>query len=195
MDAQPGAGGAGAIRARSDAAAGERVGSLLRWLRLTSGAQQEIAALDGLRALAVLLVVGHHLYRWGAGDWPLLRLSALSATLDFGFIGVLLFFVISGFLLFLPYARSLVAGTPWPSVVQFYRRRVLRILPVYYVALTIAGILLMASGKLQGWVLKGLALDFLLLQNVSPSAANLVGILDGPLWTLAIEWQFYLLLP
>jgi peptidoglycan/LPS O-acetylase OafA/YrhL len=175
--------------------AGNIVVRLGRWLRLTSGAQQEIAALDGLRALAVLLVVWHHVYRWGAGDWSVLRLPVLSATFDFGFIGVLLFFVLSGFLLFLPYARALVAPRPWPSARQFYRRRALRILPVYFAALSILGILLAEAGKLQGWILKGLVLDFLLLQNLSPAAAKLVGNVDGPLWTLAIEWQFYLLLP
>ena len=159
----------------------------LQWLRLSSSAQHEIAALDGLRALAILLVVSHHVYRWGAGDWSLLRMPVLSATFDFGFIGVLLFFVLSGFLLFLPYARALVSGRPWPSVRQFYRRRAMRILPVYFVALGILGILLAAAGKLQGWVLNGLAFDFLLLQNVSPAASNLIGSVDGSLWTLAIE--------
>jgi peptidoglycan/LPS O-acetylase OafA/YrhL len=167
----------------------------LRDARLSRGAPHEIAALDGLRALAILLVLWHHVYRWGPRDWPLLSTPIVAHTLDFGFVGVLLFFVLSGFLLFLPYARALMTSAPWPSTRHFYRRRMLRILPVYYAALAIVGLLLAGAGHLQGWVVSGLVFSFLLFQNVSQSASNLVGVVDGALWTLAIEWQFYLVLP
>lgn len=158
-------------------------------------ATHELPALDGLRAIAILLVVWHHLYRWGAGDWGLWKQPVLAASADFGFIGVLLFFVLSGFLLFLPYARALAGGAPWPSARAFYRRRALRILPVYFVALAVLAALVLLAHAARPWMLHGFVLSFLLLQNISISAGTLVGVLDGPLWTLAIEWQFYLILP
>lgn len=154
-----------------------------------------LPALDGLRALAILLVVWHHLYRWGAGDWNIWKQPILRSSADFGFIGVLLFFVLSGFLLFLPYARALVGGAPWPSTWSFYRRRALRILPVYFVALAVLALLVAVAHAMHPWMLHGFIFSFLLLQNMSVSASTLVSVLDGPLWTLAIEWQFYLILP
>src|SRR5690242_15134137 len=98
--------------------------------------RQTLPALDGIRALAILLVLWHHLYLVGLAshldvgpDW-LRALSAMAAS------GVFLFFPLSGFLLFLPYARALLARQPWPRTRQFYLRRALRILPVYLVALS-----------------------------------------------------------
>lgn len=158
-------------------------------------APHELPALDGLRALAILLVLWHHIYRWGPGDWSIWKLPILRASADFGFIGVLLFFVLSGFLLFLPYARALVDGGRWPSARSFYRRRALRILPVYFVALAVLAALVTAAHAWRPWMAHGFVFTALLAQNISLSASNLVGVLDGPLWTLAIEWQFYLILP
>ena len=99
--------------------------------------RREIAELDGLRALAILLVLWCHLTAFGAlrglnvGP-PLLHLLG-----DFGFAGVFLFFILSGFLLFLPYARALLAGAAWPSARAFYRKRARRILPAYYLTLLV----------------------------------------------------------
>lgn len=160
-----------------------------------NAAAHELPALDGLRALAILMVLWHHMYRWGPDDWGIWKQPILRASADFGFIGVLLFFVLSGFLLFLPYARALVGGGRWPSARSFYRRRALRILPVYVVALAVMAALVEVEHAQRPWMLHGFIYSFLLLQNVSTSAATLVSVLDGALWTLAIEWQFYLILP
>jgi peptidoglycan/LPS O-acetylase OafA/YrhL len=103
---------------------------------------REIPALDGLRCLAVLLVIWCHVRGFTftpATDWLLQFKSAA------GLIGLYLFFILSGFLLFLPYAA--IFATPatdisvnarWPSVLRFYRRRAQRILPVFYAALLAA---------------------------------------------------------
>src|SRR5215470_6644912 len=104
-------------------------------LPLSSG-PQEIRALDGLRAAAALSVLVYHAIR-------AITHQVSVFGLDFTFAwyytqtGVHLFFVLSGFLLFMPYARALVLGRPLPSARQFYRRRALRILPAYYVCLAI----------------------------------------------------------
>lgn len=152
-----------------------------------------IPALDGVRGVAILLVLLFHLYPFVNWDAP--ALGGLRSLSAFGFSGVLLFFVLSGFLLFLPYARALVAGHPWPSARSFYRRRALRVLPVYSVAVAAMTVLLLAGGSMSPKTALSLGLVALLAHNMSVDAAKLVSDLDGPLWTLALEWQFYLVLP
>src|SRR5690348_11900504 len=97
-------------------------------------ARPTLPALDGLRGLAIALVLWYHLMdpRVLLGKAAPLPLYGLLGS---GFSGVFLFFVLSGFLLFLPYARALLSGESWPAAREFYRRRALRILPAYYVSL------------------------------------------------------------
>lgn len=160
----------------------------------SSGATREIAAVDGLRALAILLVVWCHLYTqalahgWPLGPVPLQRIAQLGTS------GVDLFFVLSGFLLFLPYARAILAGAPLPSTTKFYYRRILRIVPVYLFALTTL-LLFQRPDLLQKGYTASLVLTALLLQDMTQRSIFYVQLLNVVLWTLAVEWQFYLVLP
>lgn len=165
----------------------------------------DIPALDGLRGVAVLLVIWAHLrgFTFG-GVWQWMGLLK-----DFsGFTGLYLFFCLSGFLLFLPYARAFVAGDSWPSVGRFYRRRMLRILPVYYSVMAIAILILLyaiathMSGSFgyRMMVLRQLSTSvlgptLLLLFDLQQRSWDFVMQWDTPLWSLAVEWQFYLVLP
>jgi peptidoglycan/LPS O-acetylase OafA/YrhL len=109
-----------------------------------------------------------------------------------GSAGVTLFFVLSGFLLFLPYAKALVfEESPWPGTRQFYLRRVLRIFPGYYTSLFLI-VLLTQSQYLQPAHWKELGLFLTFLMDSTPLTYQR---LNGPYWTLAVEWQFYMLLP
>lgn len=143
-------------------------------------------ALDGMRALAALSVLVFHaaassFYNTGHG------LGALTARAD---LGVTIFFLLSGFLLYRPFVAARLRGAPGPSARRFYRRRLLRVVPAYWAALVALSI----------W--PGLAQDplahgdwwrcVLLVQNLSPRTVQL-GI--GPAWTLAVEMSFYALLP
>ena len=85
--------------------------------------------LDGLRGLAILLVIPHnvHLYHHAQG---LFRGSAMLANV--GWVGVQLFFVLSGFLITHNLLLTRGAGNYFRS---FYARRALRILPLYYLML------------------------------------------------------------
>src|SRR5438128_9190000 len=99
-----------------------------------SGAVQSIAAVDGLRAFAVLQVVVFHLLllMWQSKATSQPTWTFLHNTKNYweSFTsGVHLFFVLSGFLLFMPYARALLDLGSWPSARKFYVRRALRILP------------------------------------------------------------------
>lgn len=156
--------------------------------------KKEIPELDGVRALAIVLVFWYHA---GIVDRQIRPPSLIKPVSDISFWGVYLFFVLSGFLLFLPYARAIVAYAPWPSARRFYVRRARRILPLYYLILIC---------MLGGFIAFGILTDlsnlvfpftamFFLFHDMVPSAWHLVEVLDGPLWSLAPEWQFYLILP
>jgi peptidoglycan/LPS O-acetylase OafA/YrhL len=152
-----------------------------------------IPVLDGVRAIAALSVVTFHLnlktlelHAWSASIGPL-----PSALMLAGSSGVTLFFVLSGLLLFLPYARALLVDKPWPGASMFYLRRALRIIPGYYVSLALL-VLIAQPQYLQRQNWGQLALFFLFLND---STQQTYRQLNGPFWTLAVEWQFYLLLP
>src|SRR5437660_4846141 len=114
----------------------------VQWLSaLLEGKKQKstIASLDGVRAIACLSVVTYHLTLVTTQDihlWYPHNISPWVATLAYaGDTGVTLFFVLSGFLLFMPYAKALLFDSSWPLARHFYLRRALRIIPAYYVTL------------------------------------------------------------
>ncbi|GCE31253.1 acyltransferase [Dictyobacter alpinus] len=154
--------------------------------------QKTIPALDGIRGCAILFVLIFHINRTTGDnlwDWHAYPLASSIATA--GGTGVTLFFVLSGFLLFLPYAKALLTRARWPLARTFYLRRALRILPAYYVSLFLL-IALSAPSYLQ----PDHRIDlFLFLTLFMDSAHSTFRALNGPYWTLAVEWQFYLVLP
>jgi peptidoglycan/LPS O-acetylase OafA/YrhL len=110
---------------------------------------------------------------------------------NYGQSGVHLFFILSGFLLFMPFARAMLDGRPLPSVKRFFQRRALRILPAYYVCLLILSAVQfsqLASPK----GLANIGVHFLMLHD---DVASMNRAINGPFWTLAIEAQFYVVLP
>ncbi len=153
---------------------------------------QEIRSLDGLRAVAALLVVLYH-----ACVFSISRVSVSIGSLNlfpiwnYGRTGVQLFFVLSGFLLFLPYARAMLRGQQLPSARIFYRRRILRIVPAYWVCLGVL-VLVNLPGYLNAVGLANVAAHLLFIHNLFPQFDSSI---QGPFWTMAVEAQFYLLLP
>jgi peptidoglycan/LPS O-acetylase OafA/YrhL len=115
-------------------------------------------------------------------------------------LGVTLFFVLSGFLLYRPFAAAALRGEGWPSVGAYFRNRALRILPAYWVILAITGLVLQSTLVYQGGSLRtgalsdpsGFASAALLVHDYRPTTL-LTGI--GPAWSLAVEVVFYLVLP
>ncbi|SRR6266567_2940041 len=164
---------------------------------LLEGKKQKstIAPLDGVRAIACLSVVAYHLTLITTHDlrlWRPDRLPALVTSIMFtGDTGVNLFFILSGFLLFMPYAKALLFDQAWPAMRTFYIRRVLRILPVYYVSLFLM-ILIYRPDFLLPKRMGDLFMFLILFLDSSPTAFKQI---NGPFWTLAVEWQFYLILP
>lgn len=162
----------------------------LRVLWPLSSGPREIRVLDGLRAVAALSVLTYHAVRVTTTH-PVLLGVDVSFAWNFTQTGVHLFFILSGFLLFLPYARVLLQGRTLPSARRFYERRALRILPAYYVCLAILALLQLPSLlSLSG--LGNVASHLVFLHDDFPAYNRMI---EGPFWTLAVEWQFYLVLP
>src|SRR5436305_14131488 len=156
------------------------------------GKRNSIAVLDGVRAIAILMVIVFHINRiTGDSLWNQVANPLASSVATAVGTGVTLFFVLSGFLLFMPFAKALLFDTPWPLARVFYFRRVLRIMPGYYVSLFLL-ILFMHPEYLQRDHLKDLLLFLTFFMDSSQSTFRQ---LNGPFWTLATEWQFYMLLP
>lgn len=153
---------------------------------------RHIPALDGIRGLAILGVMGTHLF---LGTRSSLLTRAVAGVLDFGAHGVDLFFVLSGFL---------ITGILYESqndrgfFRKFYARRALRIFPLYYGVLALFAVWALVRGISFHGELLSLALY---LQNTSLIAMpiSLYSLLPAlPLvhfWTLAVEEQFYLVWP
>jgi peptidoglycan/LPS O-acetylase OafA/YrhL len=167
-----------------------------RWERLRarltplSSGPGEIASLDGLRAIAALSVMLFHAY-YIVGAVIVVAGVNVTYLWFFGQTGVHLFFVLSGFLLFTPFARAMLDGRPLPSVKRFFQRRALRILPAYWVCLAIL-VLFQFHQFLSLEGLKNLGLHVVMLHDDFNSSNRTI---NGPFWTLAIEAQFYVVLP
>lgn len=153
--------------------------------------------LDGLRGFAVLLTVGYHLLLYiprvvalEPAGWLGRSLSQTGALAEFGATGVHLFFVLSGFLLFRPYAAVMFASGVPPSTARFFARRALRILPAYWTALFLL-VLVRPHGMPFGGAFD-FAVHAALLHDWSDST---IYSINPPFWTMAVESQFYLLLP
>ncbi len=147
--------------------------------------RHRIKPADGVRGLAALAIVVHHVSfatgRTFDGD----LLASINARLD---VGVAVFFVLSGYLLFEPYARRIVDGEELPDRRRFWRRRIVRVFPGYWVALLVQLVLgLIAVKGFVGFVLN------LTLTQIYDQQYVLTGIIQS--WTVATEIGFYLLLP
>lgn len=163
---------------------------IVRWLLpADSSGAGEIRALDGVRAIAALSIVAFHTLLREHVEYQPASL-AIGNVWYYLSMGVPLFFILSGFLLFRPYARAILSGAALPSWRRFYQRRALRILPVYWVALAVMLAALWAVANRPLW-LNALS-HFALLHDDFPRFNR---DLDGPFWTLAVEVQFYVTLP
>src|SRR5437899_5944375 len=141
---------------------------------------------DGLRAIAALSVVGFHaafFARLGLSNNPLRPYASHLM------VGVTIFFLISGFLLYRPFVRTRLAGDPMPGTGAYGWRRFLRIVPAYWVALTVVTIWLALPGV---FTLSGVPTYYGFAQ-IYDAARSPGGISQA--WTLCVEVTFYAFLP
>lgn len=159
-------------------------------------AAPRVSTLDGLRGLACLLVVVWHYaaFPW-PGAWPDWY-EALHRVIGLNWAGVDLFFVLSGYLLGTVCLRHRAAEDYFRT---FYTRRACRILPLYYVwlALGLAAAHLAGSAWNDGPAKEEPLWPYLaLVQNFTFARAGAYGApWLAVTWSLAVEAQFYLVLP
>ncbi len=152
------------------------------------------AAGDLLRVACVFMIGWYHIWQQ---SWLAPRLHLGGFTLDAyplvraGYMFVDLLLLLSGFLLYLPYANRKA-----PGVRAFFRRRAARILPSYWLCLAVMLGLTVAAPDFSdpARLLKDLAAHLTFTHNLFRSSYALTR-LNVVLWTLAVEVQFYLILP
>lgn len=145
-----------------------------------------LPALDALRAVGSFAVVGTHVgFLTGFifnGVW-----GGVVARLD---SGVAIFFALSGFLLFRPFAASVAVGDGSRHFGRYLLRRAVRILPAYWLMVVVVLLVLPQNKNLPGSVW----LHYLTLTHIYvPKAGFITGLTQ--VWSLATEVVFYLLLP
>lgn len=158
------------------------------------GHADRIAALTGVRAVAALTVMGTHA-AYGTGLLSQGYLGLMSARLE---VGVAIFFVLSGLLLFRPWVQAAAAGDDAPSVRRYARSRFRRIVPAYVLTvLVVYGIYEIRPVQPNpGHTWTGLLRNLTLTQIYSDDyfAAYLHQGLSQ-MWSLAVEVAFYAVLP
>ena len=172
---------------------------ILAWYRPKNADVRRFATADGFRSICVLLVGWFHIWQlsWMA---PVLQIGTL--RLDFhamvrtGYMFVDFMLLLSGFLLLLQYALQHQKDGSFPSTTTFYKKRAARILPSYWLNLAVVRTVLLITGNTYSSnrrMFKDIAAHLTFTHNLFPDTLNTP--LNGALWTLAVEVQFYLLFP
>jgi peptidoglycan/LPS O-acetylase OafA/YrhL len=160
--------------------------------------------LDGLRGLSALYVVFYHgqLFSGHTREYLTSSFFPITTFLSFGHFSISIFIVLSGFCLTIPLAasteRQLKGGFK-----RYITRRFTRIVPPYYIALGIFLLLILSVPLLQtaqntAWdskipvTLQSIIAHIFLIHNFSYEWLYKI---DGPMWSVATEWQIYFLFP
>jgi len=179
--------------------------------RITTAGRVFIPQIDGLRFVAIMAVISYHVrdvcsFHFRASpEIQYIEGDPINNTFSVGFFGVQLFFVISGFVLSLPFARQWLCAGNRIGWRDYYVRRVTRIEPPYVIHLIFLFVLC-------GLVLRHVPAQIHLYQNPAWAAYSLAHIIpslfysngfihgahpfpNAVLWSLEVEVQFYLLAP
>ncbi|MBQ2991514.1 MAG: acyltransferase [Clostridia bacterium] len=172
-----------------------------KWLRdaRTPPSLKYVDTCDGLRVMAVMIVAWYHIWQQ---SWLFPGLYVFGKDISFdplvrsGYIWVDIMILISGFCLYLPWARMRYEGGKKPDTLDFYARRLMRIHPSYLLTIAVMFAVAMATcayhvpGHLRRDLLSHLTYTHMFFYD-----AYYASNLGGALWTLALEMQFYLLFP
>lgn len=159
-----------------------------------------LSALDGIRAIALVLIFIFHNWQQSWIDFDI-RIGDFYFPLGnlqrYGFLAVEIFFVLSGFCLFYPIARHMMEGAKDFHWKDFYIKRLRRILPAYLLVILAIFVFPVLSGNMNPVVspeqyFKNLLANLTFTQNFYTPAE---GAFSSTAWTLTIEVQFYLLVP
>lgn len=163
---------------------GPRIQKLSEFMRIETVVPHRFRTLDGYRAIAVLAVLTTHV-AYFSGIVVVTARGHLFSRMD---IGVTIFFLLSGFLLFRPWSSAAMAGRSGPSTRTYFRRRLWRILPAYLV-LVVVVLAVMPGIEVhpRHWI------SHLTLTQIYWPGLLINGLTQS--WSLATELSFYLVLP
>ena len=152
--------------------------------RIDTVVPHRFTTLDGYRAIAALLVVTTHVAYFSG----VVVVTAWGHALSRMDIGVTVFFLLSGFLLFRPWSRAAMTGGSWPGTRTYFRRRLWRILPAYLLLVVVVlavmpGIEVHPKHWIAHLTLTQIYWPDLLINGLTQT------------WSLATELTFYLALP
>jgi peptidoglycan/LPS O-acetylase OafA/YrhL len=160
-----------------------------------------LQGIEGMRAIAAGMIVLVHVWGFSSPDGEALGVDLwVGDALAILAVGVTLFFTLSGFLLYRPFAAAIARGQEHMSIRAYFRNRALRIFPAYWAILFFCAVVLGSVYLRHGATVEvGRLSDpiqflqaALLLNNYRPTTL-LIGI--GPAWSLAVELVFYVALP
>jgi peptidoglycan/LPS O-acetylase OafA/YrhL len=154
-----------------------------------------VDVMDGLRGIAIIIVVLFHVWQMSWLDHTL-QLGNFTLDLNFipvtGFLGVELFFFISAFCLFYPYAKYVLEGSKFQTVKQFAYKRVIKILPSYFLSILLILVFFNPGFKSFKDAVRRVVSHLLFIHNFFPET---YGSINGIFWSLGVEVQFYLIFP
>jgi peptidoglycan/LPS O-acetylase OafA/YrhL len=175
------------------------MGQSTRTTTLRDKRRTELKYLDGIRGGAAIAVVLYHSYLFtGLQGQAETELPIVAAVFGWGYLGVPVFIVLSGYLLMPERGLAVPNG-----IRTFLWRRSKRILPPYYAALAISLMLIAIfpvlqtpsgtqwDGKIPVSITNTLAHVFM----VHDFSAEWIEKINGPLWSVALEWQIYFVMP
>ena len=150
--------------------------------------------LTGIRALAALMVLSHHIFAlaiprvlsFSMGDWQVTYHWLFTCS----WMGANVFFVLSGYLLAIPFVRHIEGQGKRVETFEYLVRRVKRVVPAYWVQIIILCTVMYFMSALPSWQV--IASHLFFLQNLQQNYASAI---NGVYWTLPTEFGYYLLLP
>jgi peptidoglycan/LPS O-acetylase OafA/YrhL len=170
----------------------------LHTLRPSTGAR--LPGIEGVRAVAACSILLWHSWLYSSPSGVPVDHALLSHVVPDLQYGVTIFFTLSGFLLYRPFAAVVLRNEGHLGISRYLRNRALRILPAYWFVLLVAGGVLggllvrrdgqLVAGSFHSW--QDVGRTATLTQNYSPRS---VGTGVAPAWSLAVEVVFYLVLP
>lgn len=152
-------------------------------------------SLDGIRGLAAVAVLAFHVWLFSEAHSTMRR----SEPWDWFFaelsLGLYLFFVLSGYLMFRPFVARVGGDGAWPGLRTYVRKRVVRIVPAYYFSL-LGAVLLLYTGSdgLEPHLPPAGDLWIFLFAGQNYSSETVL-TLNAATWTLAVEVAFYFVVP
>jgi peptidoglycan/LPS O-acetylase OafA/YrhL len=159
-------------------------------------ADRRLLGADFVRACACFVVVFHHLVQRRGFSADFAALGWMKTFGIIGGLGVAMFFVLSGFLLARPFWQALARGEPMPSLKVYALRRGARIIPGFWLALTVTFVLsfVVFGFPLDRWLWLRYGAGLLLVSDWHWTTLFPVE-LNGPLWSIGFEVTSYVLLP